>query len=196
MAAERYIPTIIAIRNFFRELIWNSQVKKCSAEKAAIIYSQSKNVALKKLAISRLRGLQDKNSLPAVLSALADEDAEIKWLAVKALGEFGDSSCIELLTKLLEIEKMKEWGGIATDIIRALGNIKDKKAVNILLNVLDDVRYFGSMERSAAVVALGNIKAEEAVPILTERLQDLTEAESVRNNIIWALKNITGKDYF
>ncbi len=92
---------------------------------------------------------------------LKNPDAEVRKNAVFSLGEERARSAVEGLIVLLPTEPNKV---IRNNVARALGKIKDPKAVNVLSEALFDDDYYVKL---SAAWALGKIKDKRAVqPLL------------------------------
>jgi HEAT repeat protein len=130
--------------------------------------------------------LKQKGDIEELTDALNfQEDENVRFEAAAALGDVGDSSCVESLVAALEdTRRVKEVA------IRSLGQIGDSSAVPILLDLLDDPNW---EIRSMAAKSLGEIGDPRATKNLIEVLD--CESESLRWYIVQALVNITGQDF-
>ncbi len=88
-----------------------------------------------------------------------DQDLKIRYFAVEALGEIGDSSAVPALIEDLEKDDMLSSGAAF-----ALGKIGDRSAVPALIKAL---KSKDPLTRVRAVNALGTIEDTSAVPDLT-----------------------------
>lgn len=95
-----------------------------------------------------------------LVSALAEEDAVARLIAEEQLVKMGDAAipALEPLATSPGLTLARE------DAINILGNIGTKKAIKILLRILD--REQEVMVRSVVCRHLGRIGVEEAVPII------------------------------
>src|SRR5579871_4175814 len=93
-----------------------------------------------------------------------------------------DPRAFDLLIQLLNSEKDDYRSGAAV----ALANLKDRRAISPLINVLQHDSYRGA--RCSAAYALGEIGAEEAIQPLTNSLND--SEEYVRKNAAEALEKV------
>jgi len=113
------------------------------------------------------------------------DDHNVRFEAASALGDIGDSSCVESLVAALDdTERVKEVA------IRSLGKIGDSRAIPPLLEALKDKNW---EIRSMAAKSLGEIGDSRATEALINTLENDTEA--VRWYIIQALTNITGETF-
>jgi len=157
------------------------------------------------------------SELSVLISALQDEDDDVRRDATKALGEMGDSRAVEPLIVVLQededegvragaaealgvlgdiraveplIQTLLEDGdrGVRESAAKALGLIGDNRAVDPLIQVL-----LGDEEasvRAKAAEALGLIGDNRAVEALTQALED--ENSNVRYRAQKALDMILG----
>ena len=133
--------------------------------------------------IGELKAKGDIDGLVKVLGF--PDDHNVRFEAVAALGDIGDSSCVEpLITALNDNERVKEVA------IRSLGKIGDSRAVPPLLDALKDENW---EIRSMAARSLGEIGDPQATEALINALE--SDTESVRWYIIQALTNITGQTF-
>ncbi|MBM3238832.1 HEAT repeat domain-containing protein [Candidatus Poribacteria bacterium] len=107
---------------------------------------------------------------PLLLSALKDENENVQYAAAEGLGKLKHKKAtLPLLDKLYSASL---W--VKLSIISALGEIGDDRAVDALLNALED-----ELLRPLAIEALGKLQHEKAcdfiIPYLTdENLQQIT----------------------
>lgn len=154
---------------------------------------------VRRYAASSLGRLKDKGSVMDLINALNDEEWQVRRYTAEALGEIGDERAIEPLVNLLNdndgdvrgkainsLGKMKktavepliiafeseDWR-IRARIAEALGEIGDKRAVDVLINALigktkDSSRFV----RGRVAEALGKIGDERAIEPLIHALDD------------------------
>ena len=108
--------------------------------------------------------------------------------AIKTLGLIGSKDVVPFLLENLNIEKSKY---VRSNYIIVLGWLKDKRAVNKLIDILKNDEYDSNRYRAA--LALGSIWDRKAVPSLETALKD--KDIRTRQSATDALKTITGKDY-
>ena len=139
-------------------------------------------------ACNALKEFRDNSAIPALIKTLCQDQAEweLRWLASDALGTIGRSSSESLLSV---IKKGSQSSRILA--VSALGIIKEKNAVPVLIQTLQD-RYM----RETAAKALGEIGAKSAVGPLIEILQEykvnLSESKNIRKIIAKTLSKLTG----
>lgn len=84
-------------------------------------------------AIYRLLDLADPMTIPALLEALRDKDAEIRSVAAEALGAIGENDAVQGLEEALLTDESDEVRAAAA---KALGTIGDVTSVPVLLQAL------------------------------------------------------------
>lgn len=109
-------------------------------------------------------------------------DKEVLRAAIEALGKLQLKSATEPL--LQRLTKLHSDKGLAEAIVIALGNIADKRAVRLLVIMLEV--HTEKRVRSAAALALGKVGGLEARAALKRRLT-LEKDESVKSNIFKAM---------
>jgi hypothetical protein len=82
--------------------------------------------------------------------------SSLKWAIGNALAVVAENSITD---DLFEITRDKRHGKAREMVVVALGNLSDPRAVEVLMNLLDDDEVCGH-----AIIALANLKAREAVP--------------------------------
>jgi len=145
--------------------------------------------------IKTLTVVKDKESVEGLIGALKTDNTLFKNAIAKALGDIKCESAVEPLLELLKddhskvsgIKALGDIGGesvvlpiinmlndkdgeVRSTAVNALGQIKDKRAVEELIKALEtdtDVNV-----RRLSAIALGDIKAEKAVPVLIKKLND------------------------
>ena len=150
---------------------------------------------------------RDRRAIDPLLGILRDpsEDGQVRMGAACSLGALGDASAVEPLIETMR-EDMKMRTGILAACIGALGELKDPRAVPILLKALGnraddwiyremaaralgeigDARAVGPLLSAAymadtrhdAIEALAKIGDPEAVDILIEALDEGEEADT------------------
>lgn len=114
-------------------------------------------------------------------SVVKDDDRGIQLLAIKVLGELGDSKAINPLINCLQNNDFTMRYYAAT----SLGKLKNQQATTFLIELLQDSDY---LIRKVAAWALGEIKDVKALQFLRKLTQD--EDSYVRKTAIMALKKI------
>lgn len=108
----------------------------------------------------------------------SDVEHKEKWLVKENLVEAGKEAVVPLIEALKD-KNSKYYA------IRALGEIKDERAVDPLASILLDKDYG---PRRYAAVALGSIKSPEAIPALKQALKN--EKGYVISDVLTALQYI------
>ncbi|MDT8443456.1 MAG: HEAT repeat domain-containing protein [Desulfuromonadales bacterium] len=153
----------------------------------------------------------DAAAVPSLLAVLADENSEVRRYATRALIKLNRAAVRPLIEYLAEAR-----GEGAAAAIRALGDIADKRALEVLLErtqgeqraeafsalgklrdaraesaLLNGLRDPDSLVRMHAAMALGPLGSPAAAKALSETLED--DAHVVREWSARSLEMITGK---
>jgi hypothetical protein len=89
-------------------------------------------------------------SLPELIAALKSENGNARRLAASALGKIGNAQAVQPLMDLLATEKMPQVRQYA---VKALGSIRDPRAMNLLTKISVDENEM-SYTRDSARIAL------------------------------------------
>lgn len=128
--------------------------------------------------------LHDSRSLDTLLLVLENfRKNNMLPILYQALQILGNERAADALIAELSMENKVE-------AVYSLGQIKAKKAVKPLIDLLDNEN---SQLRSSVAMALGEIGDELAVKPLIDLLRD--EEELVRANAVYSLERITGKSF-
>jgi hypothetical protein len=102
------------------------------------------------------------NEMISILSGIisSEKDAEVLGIAALVLGQNGKVDVLPVLEKLLE---NPDWS-VKRRAVMALGYIKDKKAFQILINMLEKESAY--QVRTQIAASLGKIMLPEAIPYL------------------------------
>ena len=142
------------------------------ADKGADDVRQSADNALSKIGVE---------AIPALIKALDDSDADVRYRVVCALGKMKDARVASVL-----IETLKDVDdGVRYRATEALGKIGATMAVPALIETLEDMN---DSVRYCAVDSLGKIGDITAVPALIVALKDTDE--EIRRSIDNALGKI------
>lgn len=136
---------------------------------AALTISQENESRLRCNAISSLEGLKDARATPALLAALNDEDADVRYYAVSALGESGDQRAVEAFIRALLEDKSWE---VRSKVAEGLAKLGDPDAIPHLLAALNDDE---DMVRGHAATSLGVLGGVEMFETLLNILNDKNE---------------------
>lgn len=132
----------------------------------------------------------DPNYISALFKALKEYKSHISRNATDALLEFKD---ISVTMVLIEALKNNKDPYVRIEATKALGKIRETRAVPSLINALENdenesfSRYGAETLRSSAAEALGKIRDTQAVPSLIYSLEN-DESESVCNSAAEALR--------
>lgn len=120
--------------------------------------------AVRGTALSALRALRGRESLPRLLEALKrDSDPEVRWRAAAELEALGDKEAVPALIQALQEKSPLVRAGAA----EALKGIPDLRSVQPLIRTLRDK---DTVARRAAAEGLGLLGDRSAVPALTRAL--------------------------
>ena len=131
---------------------------------------------------------------------LRDEDIDVCIDAAEALGKLNAG---RVVPQLIDSLKNDTDGELKTAIVKALGEIQDRRTIPILIELAEshpqnmqqdsneDWDDWWDMQKQA-VIALGNMKVVEAMPILQKLLID-EEALDIEHDILAALVKIGGR---
>src|SRR5262249_30480007 len=133
---------------------------------------------------SGLASVQEKETIvKALIREMENNTGEVFRVAIRALGKLQLKSATEALLKQLKLFGLS-IPSIGEDIIRALGEIGDDRAVELLVIMLE--KHGSKFVRSEAAIALGRIGGSKALAALKNRLNQEKE-DSVKADISKAL---------
>ncbi len=120
----------------------------------------------RKLALAALREVPPEQAVPLIKKALADENQQVRSMAIFALGVKQTAECYDLLLNILETDPDY---GIRADAAGALGYLEDPRAFDPLVKAFyEDVDW---LVRFSAAVSLGNLKNPKAHDALISALE-------------------------
>lgn len=161
----------------------------------------------------RMEGYEIPDSLEEILELYASDDPHLRRLAAYELGNFNEPSVVEKLHGLLDdpdkwirvcaiqalgnledktaVEPLCEIAGggevgheIRTNVLRALADIGDPRALPTLIQLLTSENAF---TRYDAAFALGEIGDSEAIPHLQAIVSDDAMPEEGDTDTIWSV---------
>jgi len=143
--------------------------------------------------VTSIGEFNDKRAIPVLKDILKDTSLSFDSRAESGvvLSRLGDTTAVTVLLKMLEDKESPYYEVARHNVIIALGKIRDKRATEKLIEMLQHDK--DSFVRGVAADALGLIGNKSAVGSLENALTD--EDRYVRAAAAWALKQITGKDY-
>jgi len=127
----------------------------------------------------------DHAALPALVTALHDDEESVRIAAAQALGQIPDASSIEALVNTLINDK----GDVPFHAAKSLANIGGKSTVDALLNVL--AGQPDTVTKIHAAEILGNLYDQRAVQPLKALAED--EDEDVNAAAKWALSRLNAR---
>ena len=89
-------------------------------------------------------------AISPLIDALKDNNPDVRWAAIRALGKLGDPSAVKPIIKALRDED----SGVRKTAAEALGKIGDARATVALIAAVDDEDW---SVRQAAVESLGKV---------------------------------------
>ena len=134
---------------------------------AKVLADARKDTNTRMEAALKLGQAKNPKYLQLLTDALKDSNKAIRWTAAEALWEMGDKKAVPALVDYLEKGEAYEWGKVIT--MDALASLKDPRAVNPLIRMLESSNPF--LRRSAAV-ALFTIGDDRAISALIGLLKD------------------------
>lgn len=166
-------------------------------------------------------GMYGKHAIPALIASLADEDMAVRMAAIRSLGIIGHDAVPELFKIAIErrnnyntragavyalgmiggpsiynlevsiIQDRSEDPDVRKDAASALGFLRDQRAVNPLISLLNQSNKTDALLIAAAVWSLGEIQATAAVDPISHLLSH--PDKEVRFQVVWALGKIGGE---
>lgn len=163
--------------------------------------------------------IKDPNCVESLINHLSDRDFEVRIRVIEALGEIGDIRALEPLINLLKkgrdnrvevfigealgkigknpvarenlitILKFTEYPNIKWAIARAFYDIKDRKVIPYLINLLNDP---DPSVRAQAIATLGEIGEPGTIDLIIKALKDF--AWEVRKQAAEALIKLKAKN--
>ena len=137
------------------------------------------------LALGKIRN--DQEVVASLGDALRNDKAwGVRAAAATTLGEIGGASAAKLL---LEASNSNDVPWVRSEVVTALGNIKDDPAVTARLNDIakDDTSY---RARAAALQALGKLKAPNAFATLEAAVEVDSPDDYLRNSALRAFGSL------
>ncbi len=124
----------------------------------------------------------DRRAVPALVSALDDHDADVRWDAAWALENIPDPRAVEPLLRHLGGDNPE----VAHNVIRALAASRDRRAVEPLIAIVRN-RALSSGTRDDAAWALGQFGDRRAFEPLLALFRNGGENRELRNTCLGSL---------
>jgi HEAT repeat protein len=175
------------ILEFFTEKLLNEDISRAddivkyiismgSASAAPVLEKlyDSERVSMRIKAISGLRQLKSPKSVPMMIGALEDISEEVRIAAIRALGNMGDPVALK---PLFEVANDEDIHGKRKEIIcslhsiDALKAIKDKRAINAIVNIFgrtfsaEIIEFIGKCSDPAVAAYISKTLAENEHPV-------------------------------
>jgi len=132
---------------------------------------KDKSPSVRYAAAQSLGQIGDARAVELLKALLRDKNSKVREIAVRALTWIGGKNIVEPLIQMLENKNEKYF--VRQRIISALGDIRDKRAIDVLLNVYDEAQQ--NTENGLlyyALDALSGIDDERVVEIFSNILKD------------------------
>ncbi|HNN60586.1 MAG TPA: HEAT repeat domain-containing protein [Leptospiraceae bacterium] len=129
--------------------------------------------------------LRTPDGLGPLLEAADSGDRKLRQVAIEAIGSYGSSDSLPVLSKLLKDSVLSIYA------VDAISNIKGEEARKLLT---DHAKNQTGGTRTAAIMALGRRKEEASVPFLIQMLREDGTGE-IQQSCMNALTEITGERF-
>jgi HEAT repeat protein len=154
------------------------------------------NWSIRNSAVLALNKLKDKRAVMPIISLLNDENNSVRWESAKALGEFGDARAVEPLIGALKDKEIRvrksasmalskfnnphtiellivalEDKDMRVAVAETLGLVGDGRAVEILINIIND-KDTDILVLNSAIDAMGSLGDPRALELLISMLKD------------------------
>jgi HEAT repeat protein len=132
-------------------------------------------------------------SLPALIAALRDADADVAREAATSLGQLGDRNAVEPLMHVLTDSTGYFHCVVRAAAAVALGQLKDTRATLVLISTVNDSIAETSAEAIRALAMLGD---RRAIPVLLDVVRDRNGffVPSVRRAAVLSLASFGGAE--
>lgn len=129
--------------------------------------TEARMAAAKALGASR-----DARALAPLVAALAEENRDVRWAAIEALGELANPKAVPALVEYLKRQEAYRWGKRL--VANALGAIGDPAAVDALAGLLADDDAFVRRTAAFALLRIGDAAGIRKVAALVDGKPDET----------------------
>ncbi|MDD4497231.1 MAG: HEAT repeat domain-containing protein [Methanosarcinaceae archaeon] len=157
--------------------------------------------SIKSSAALALGKIADERAVANLKQALYDESSSVRRMAALALADIGNKKSAKSIVSIYDERYYQDQNQLSsyifgenetkTDLILAMGEIKDEKATEVLLKILDDPRE-GPDIKKTAIFALGEIGNTETTSLIIEIMDDEQNKDEIRKEAILALGKIGG----
>lgn len=168
-------------------------IKDPAAVDPLILAAKDENIYVKRSAIWALGEFTDTRAVVPLIEELQNKNFKVRISAIDAIEALVKKTPNSRLNSALIAVLKDDNMFVRSDAARALGNIKDYRAVEPLITLLED-QGSDSNSRNMASWALGQIKDPRAIEPLINALSD--DEGTVRYKAVTALKRITTKHSF
>jgi HEAT repeat protein len=155
------------------------------------MFKETKDKESRRNVIFAIQELKDKDIVAPLMEVIRDRtnDAELRAAAIRKVAFFGPA---ESFGELMELYQGEKDDLARYNLIDAIGKSRSQHAIPFLENIL--VTDPDSLSRSSAAHALGDIGGPRVESILLSALEK-EKAPSVRGDIAYSLKKLTGKEH-
>ncbi len=153
-----------------------------------ILQDEHESGCLRAAAATALGWIGDQRALSSLAAQMDNPETEIRWSAVKAIGDIGGKEALCAKALVLMLGDKKEDARVRAAAAYALGRMGCRDAVDVLLSVLNDSEGRLRLDTLAALGQIGDVRAAAPLQAL---LQD--ENFDVRQAAAEALKKIRGE---
>ena len=136
--------------------------------------------------LSALADRGDRTALPAVIGATASKDQSVQIGALKALGQLGDSSSVDLLVERAAVASGEEQKAARDSLYR----LRDPNVDGVILGRIPEV---ASEVKVELIKSVGERNIVTGVEMLLKTAED--EDAKVRRESLKVLKSIAGPKY-
>ncbi|NVM02273.1 MAG: HEAT repeat domain-containing protein, partial [Candidatus Helarchaeota archaeon] len=177
------LPLIKKLKSENKNVIWETiislgKLRDKKAIEPLIAFLDNPNPKIRLKVLDALEKISDPLMMSNILKTLDDDDPNIRAKSVEILGLIGDKHASNyLIKKLDDVELVK------IEAIRALGFLRDSRALDRLIFLLESEPFNVKRE---IILTLGKIRDRKAIKPLLE----LANERELRGTLLWALSEI------
>ncbi|HMK50048.1 MAG TPA: HEAT repeat domain-containing protein [Thermodesulfovibrionales bacterium] len=127
---------------------------------------KSKHAHTRATAIKELGKIKDERVVALLINGLADADSYVRGLAARELGDMGEARSVPQLITVLGKD---DYVYPRVEAARALGKIKDARAIIPLVQALRDASNEVRDESTRALIGIGKPATDQLLTVLKER---------------------------
>jgi HEAT repeat protein len=167
-------PTLVALAQVNPQLMEKIQIT---------LLNRENDIVFRQKAAFVLGATGKPQAVKMLVSALKDENRDIKFQAVLALGLVGNSEAVRVLISVLKDKN--EDRNVRWQVVGALGLVGNTQAIGALTSALEDEDW---LVKKGAAEVLGRMGNKQAIPALISLLNH--EDEGVRLGVVYALERL------